>query len=127
MLFDSFEPGCVIGSATDTIDAPMLALWAQLYGNPGSPAGAVPMALVTPLLMRGYMRVIAPRPPGNVQVRKKIGLLAAPRLGEEVRTEFRCARKELRRDRRYVDFTARGTGEGGRELFTAEMTIIWAA
>jgi hypothetical protein len=127
MLFDSFEPGRVIGSATSSIDARLLAMWQQVYGSGGNASDVVPMALVTPLLMRSYMKVIAPRPPGNVQVRKKIGFVAAPRLGEEVRTEFQCARKELRKERHYLTFAARGTGEGERELFTAEMTMIWAA
>ena len=35
--------------------------------------------------------------------------------------------KEIRRERRYVDLLAVGTGEGERPLFEGRLSLIWAA
>jgi hypothetical protein len=38
-----------------------------------------------------------------------------------------CVEKAFKRERRYVELQARGTGEEGRPIFTGRMTLIWAA
>ena len=83
------------------------------------------MAVVA--MMRAYLHVVAPRPPGNVHARQQLQMHALPRLGESMRIAVTCAGKELRRERRYVDLRVRATGEGGRALFEGLLSLIWAA
>jgi hypothetical protein len=79
------------------------------------------------LLMRAYMRILTPRPPGNIHVRQRLELIAGIVPGEEVTTELECASKELKRERRYVELACHASGKAGRPLFDGRMTIIWAA
>ena len=127
LLFDAFRPGADMGAATERVDAALLARWRELYPWDEPAPREAPAAVATVLIMRAYMKVIAPRPPGNIHARQRTELAALPRLGEEVTTRFRCSGKELRKERRYVQLATRSTGEAGRLLFTSAMTLIWAA
>jgi len=127
LTFDSFRPGASMGRATEAIDDEILASWRQLYPWDAAPAGELPAGLATVLLMRAYMHLLTPRPPGNIHARQRLELLAAIAPGEEVTTEIVCVGKELKRERRYVDLACRASGKAGRPLFDGRMTIIWAA
>jgi hypothetical protein len=127
LTFDRFEPGAALGSHTESVDAGMLGHWRTLYPWDAPAGDALPAGLATVLLMRAYMQVLSPRPPGNVHARQTLALSALPRPGEPVTTAFTCASKALRRERRYVEVDARATGDGGRPLFAGRMTLIWAA
>jgi acyl dehydratase len=87
----------------------------------------LPYGFATVLMMRAYMRILTPRPPGNIHARQHLKLLAGIAPGEEITTELECAGKELKRERRYVELACRATGKAGRPLFDGRMTIIWAA
>ena len=126
LRFEAFSPGTIMGRASERLDEPLVALWKELYAGDGDESAEVPLGFSTVLIMRAYMQVLTPRPPGNIHVRQKVAIAALPRLGEEVATEIRCVGKALRRERRYVELETRSTGESGRELFTGEMTLIWA-
>ena len=78
-------------------------------------------------MMRGFLTVVAPRPPGNVHARQQLKLAALPREGEVIRTTITCVNKELRRERRYVELQALGTGDGGRPIYDGRLTLIRAA
>lgn len=127
LLFDAFSPDRIMGRASERLNESMMTMWKELYPCEVDQRGHAPAGLSTLLIMRAYMQVLTPRPPGNIHVRQKVEIAALPRLGEEVATEIRCVGKELRRERRYVDLETRSTGERGRELFTGAMTLIWAA
>lgn len=127
LTFDSFRPGVSLGCATDAIDGETLASWRQLYPWDAAPVGELPAGLATVLLMRAYMRILTPRPPGNIHVRQRLELLAGIAPGEAVTTELECAGKELKRERRYVELGCRANGKAGRPLFEGRMSIIWAA
>lgn len=127
LLFDGFQPGAVMGRASERVDAALLGLWQQLYPSSGPDAGEMPEGVATVLIMRAYMKVLAPRPPGNIHARQRVELTALPRLEEEVTTEIRCTGKRMHKERRYVEVASRSTGAGGRELFNGAMTLIWAA
>lgn len=127
--FDEFVPGATLGSRTQTLDEPLLRALRAVYG----PGEGGPMrrpeaaALAMVLMMRAYMAVVAPRPPGNIHARQRLRIQALPTTGESLSVVLRCHAKELRRGRRYVDFEAVGTGAGGRALFTGLLTLVWAA
>lgn len=126
LLFDGFRPGAVMGRSTERVDEKLLASWRALYPWDVPAPGELPAGVATVLVMRAYMKVLAPRPPGNIHARQRLALAAPPRIGEEVTTEIRCAGKELRKERRYVDVETRSTGANGRALFNGAMTLIWA-
>jgi acyl dehydratase len=127
LLFDSFVPGAVMGSSSERVEPALLDKWLELYPWDVPAAGEAPAGVATVLLMRAYMRVVAPRPPGNIHARQRFEYIAPARLGEEVTTEITCTGKELRKERRFVELATRSAGEGGRELFRGNMTLIWAA
>ena len=127
ITFDDFQPGANMGHATDVVDERILDLWRQLYPWDAIPAGELPPGLATVLLMRAYMRILTPRPPGNIHARQRMELIAQAKPGEEITTSMQCTGKELKRERRYVEMAARSTGMDGRLLFTGRMSLIWAA
>lgn len=130
ITFVDFQPGTRLGEHTDTYDAQLAQAWQRIFGraqdgSANGPAEAASIAMV--LAMRAYLAVVTPRPPGNVHARQQFKLLTRPHPGEQVRTVIACVGKEIKRERFYVDLQARGTGEGGRELFDGRMSLIWAA
>ena len=81
ITFDDFRPGANMGHATDVVDEHILDLWKQLYPWDTVAAGELPPGLATVLLMRAYMRILTPRPPGNIHARQRMELeLSQPRL-----------------------------------------------
>jgi hypothetical protein len=78
-------------------------------------------------MMRAYLDVVVPRPPGNVHAKQKLRMRGVPLQGESMRVTVVCAGKEMRRERRYVELQVSGAGEGGRKLFDGLITLIWAA
>lgn len=127
MTFERFVPGAALGACTERVEARALARWAELYPWDAPLEDEAPAGLATVMLLRAYMRVVSPRPPGNVHARQRLELISPLRCGEAITTAFSCAGRELRRERRYVEIDARGTGEDGRDVFTGRMTLIWAA
>jgi hypothetical protein len=129
LRFDDFVPGEMLGDDAQLLDEQLFSLWRQVFGDQtpeGADAGmAAGLALVA--MMRSYMAVVSPRPPGNVHARQQFRLLALPRPGESIRTVFACAGKEVRRGRRCVELLAQGTGAASRSIYTGSMTMIWAA
>ena len=126
LYFEDFKPAVALGTHVDVYDQVMSDRWCSIYGiDPGSGAEQASIALV--LAMRALLSVVAPRPPGNVHARQRMTLCALPVLGETVQSEVTCVRKEIKRERRYVDFAVKGFGENGRSLYEAEMSLIWAA
>lgn len=127
LTFESFHPGALMGTATETVDERMLELWNKLYPWDETPSDQLPLAMATVLMMRAYMQVLVPRPPGNVHARQHFELLAPIDAGERVTTEVRCVGKEVRRGRRHIELATRSTGSNGRVLFNGRMGLIWAA
>lgn len=127
ILWEDFQPGAAMGEFTLTFDERMAAAWQAIFGkdSAGSPAEGASIALAA--MMRAYLTVVAPRPPGNVHARQRFTLEAVPAQGEAIRTLVTCGDKELKRERRYVDFHVRATGAGDRPLYSGILTIVWAA
>jgi len=126
-LYEDFVPGATIGESVLPFQPELLHAWQRIFGveADGGPAQAASMAVV--MMMRAYLNVVTPRPPGNVHARQHMHLRGTLRLGESIRTVVSCEHKEIRRARRYVDLRAVGTGEGGRPLFDARLSLVWAA
>lgn len=128
--FENFQPGKVMGEAFVTFDDSLAACWQSIFGSQpedGADAAAESASLAVVMMMRAYLQVVSPRPPGNVHARQSFRLEGLPQRGEAIRTEIVCTHKELRRERRYVELRACGTGEDGRPVYTGSMSMIWAA
>lgn len=128
--FERFEPGAVLGEATVTFDAALAQGWQRIFGagaEDGANGAAEGAGVAVVMMMRAYLGVVTPRPPGNVHSRQRLSMRGVPRKGEAIRTVMRCESKELKRERRYVELRAIGTGDGGRLIYDGRLTLIWAA
>lgn len=125
--YDSFVPGVLIGHTTDIIEQKLIDDWIRLYPWETIVPGEVPSAISTVIMMKAYLRIVSPRPPGNIHAKQYAELTSSPSIGETVLTGLKCLSKEVRRERRFVNLEARSTGDGGRALFVGCMSLIWAA
>lgn len=129
ILFEDFQPGVVIGECVQVYDAEQAQRWQAIFSGGTQPqrsaAEGSSMAVIG--MMRAYLQVVTPRPPGNVHARQKLRMYGVPQLGESIRVSVHCSHKEMRRERRYVDLQAQGVGEGDRPLFDGLISLIWAA
>ena len=111
ILFEDFVPGTLLGESVQCYDAQQAQRWQAIFGcqaedGAGGPAEAASMAVIS--MMRAFLGVVTPRPPGNVHARQQLQMQALPEPGEQVRVTVHCAHKELRRERRYVDLQVQG-------------------
>jgi hypothetical protein len=137
ILFEDFKPGSTMGETSLVYGADLANQWERIFGAAPDTADQVAdraadqaakgASIATVMMMRAYMSVVSPRPPGNVHARQHLVLDDVPVQGEKVLVEISCVGKELRRGRRYVDLQVTGTGEGGRPLYRGLMNLIWAA
>jgi hypothetical protein len=127
LLWHDFQPGQSLGEITQVFDTEHSAAWQQIFGSTVDGKAAEGASIAVAMMMRGYLGVVTPRPPGNVHARQRFTLHALPAQGEAIRTEVSCAGKEIKRERRYVDLQVRGTGTDGRPLYDGVLSLIWAA
>lgn len=126
ILYADLVPNTVMGEHCDVYDAAMSDRWRSIFS--GQPSGAAEQASIALVLaMRALLSVVAPRPPGNVHARQQMTVHALPTHGQMVRSEVRCLQKEIKRNRRYIDFAVKGLAEQGQVLYEAQMSLIWAA
>lgn len=125
--YDYFTPGSVLGDWEEPLDARLLALWERLFGARAQDAPARQAGLAVALMMRAYLNVVTPRPPGNIHARQALSVHGLPGSGERVRSTVRCLGKEIRGERRYLQLEVAGEGAAGRPLYTGRMSLIWAA
>lgn len=123
--WEDFQPGAALGEGTQRFEDELSQAWRNIFGEDDGPAEAAGVAVA--MMMRGYFGAVTPRPPGNVHARQRFTLEAMPQPGESIRTVVRCLSKELRRGRRYVELEVRGSGAGGRAVYSGILTLIWAA
>lgn len=130
ITFDDFRPGTALGEAIEVASDALVERWQRIFGTrheDGAGGAAEGASLAVVLMMRAYLGVVTPRPPGNVHARQQFALQAPPRRGEAVRSVVSCVGKEMRRGRRYVELQVQGSGDGGRAIYTGRLSLIWAA
>jgi hypothetical protein len=130
ITFDDFVPGAVMGETILVFEPALAQRWRSIFGDaPADGAGgaAEGAGLAVVMMMRAYLSIVVPRPPGNVHARQRLQLADTPRCSEAIRTVVTCLAKEIRRERRYVELRACGTGDGGRAVYDGHLTLIWAA
>lgn len=130
ILFEDFQRGVLMGEQVEVYDAQQAERWQAIFGNQpedGAHGAAEGASMAVVNMMRAFLQVVAPRPPGNVHAKQQLRMHAIPQLGEAIRVSMVCAAKEMRRERRYVELKVQGTGRGERTLFDGLITLIWAA
>lgn len=127
ITFDDFVPGHCFGAIPITLDEQLWSSWIQLFPDDAACAPDMPEGMTAVLVMRAYMELVAPRPPGNVHASQSFEVARLPRLGQTVTTAITCTGKELRNGRRWVDLATDSRNEGDEHLFTGRMRMIWAA
>lgn len=130
ILFADFQPGAVLGEQVQIYDAQQALRWRAIFGasaGAGASDAAEGASMAVINMMRAYLQLVTPRPPGNMHARQQLCMQAIPEPGEAIRVVLSCIGKEMRRERRYVELQARGTGTGERALFKGLITLIWAA
>ena len=127
IVFADFVPGKTMGSLTETPDDEQLAQWKKLYPWDVPQDGNLPDGMATVLMMRAYLDVISPRPPGNIHTRQHMRLFAPILPGEAVTTTITCTSKEMAGERRKLALTAEGHGPEGRAIYSGTLTLYWAA
>ena len=130
ILYEDFQPGALVGECVEVYDAAQARRWQAIFGNQpenGANGAAESFSMAVVNMMRAYLHIVTPRPPGNVHARQQLRMRSAPKCGEAIRVTVHCANKEMRRDRRYVDLKVQGTGTDGRALFDGVISLIWGA
>lgn len=130
LTFSDLTPNAIIGQHIDVFDQKMADRWKSIFintSNGSSDDGALRASIAVVLAMRAMLLVAAPRPPGNVHARQYIKTYALPKLNETVISEVSCLHKEIKRERRYVDFGVVGKSDDGHPIYEARMSLIWAA
>lgn len=125
--WEHFQPGALLGTTTLTYSESLSQSWRRIFGLDDAGSAAEGASVATALMMRGYLDVVAPRPPGNLHARQRFTIEGIPRQGDEIHLTIICLSKKMKRERRYVDLQVRGKAGDGRGLFVGVMSVVWAA
>jgi acyl dehydratase len=125
-LFADFAEGELLGSYREAIERELLDCWQAAFPDETSGA-ALSHGLLVAHVMRAYMRIMPERPPGNVHARQRYQFGRGLRHGETLVTEFHCAGRQLKGERRWVNLRSRALDASGECLCRGEMSMLWAA
>lgn len=125
--YDRFQAGALLGVWEEAIDVALLEQWAAIFGSHSRDVPARDHGLAVACMMRAYLGVVSPRPPGNIHARQKLSILSRLGPGDVLRSEIWCREKEMRRERRYLTLEVVGSAGEGRPVYAGEMALIWAA
>lgn len=124
--FDDFVPGESLGTIDLVIDDDRRTQWETLYGKSDADA-PVPQGIYVALMMDAYIKAIQPRPPGNVHAMQTLTFSGEDsRFGDLLQLEFVMGAKEMKRDRRWVNFEVTVRAQS-IEIMSGTIRSIWAA
>jgi hypothetical protein len=125
VTFDALTAGALLGSCGMEVTAPEVTAFAALL--PRRPAaGTVPPGFAVALLMRGYMRILPERPPGNIHASLRLAWGAPLRLGDHLIFSLRCREKEWRKGRAWVLFDSLLAKADGTPALAGAKWMVWA-
>lgn len=131
ILFTDFIPGVLMGQCLQIYDEAQAQRWQAIFGHDvdAQDSGAAQAASIAIVgMMRAYLNVVSPRPPGNVHAKQKFTIHELPKLGETLRISVKCESKEERRSRKYLQLRVSGIEDKQqRPLFDGLLTLIWAS
>lgn len=124
-LYDTFEPGKLIGTRTLTLERNLFDRWFQLFPDDRD-GDRMPLGMMAVVYSRAYSDILLPRPPGNVHGAQQFSVVEMPSVGETLVTTLSCASKEMKGERRWVKFGSETRREDATLLFSGVMTTLWA-
>lgn len=124
--YDHFEVGKVYGADTFSVDAEKLRKWLAVYPDDDN-GKLMPPGMTAMIQIQAYMARITPRPKGNMHGSQVFTLLRLPAISEQLVTEVQCTRKEIRKERKWVETSYTTRDAAGDVVFTGVMTTIVAA
>lgn len=127
ILFADYVPGAFMGERVEVYDQEQVRRWQSIFGQDEASTAAEGAGMAVIAMMRGYLNLVTPRPPGNVHARQQLRMHATPQRGESIRIAVHCTGKEIRRERKYVELKVQGFGTQQRPLFDATLSLIWSA
>lgn len=123
-LFDTFEPGKLIGTRTLTLERELLERWFQLFPDDRD-GNRMPPGMMAVVYSRAYSDILQPRPPGNVHGAQQFSIAEMPSVGDTLITSLSCEGKELKGERRWVRFASETRRDDATLLFSGVMTTLW--
>ena len=127
ILFEDFAVGRMMGEFVETITSEQLGEWAALYPWNAATDGTVPASLATILMMRAYVNVVTPRPPGNLHAQQRMRLFGTIAIDEPITSTIECQDKSMAGARRKVELLVLGRGRDDRFVYDGVLTLFWAA
>ena len=122
--FDRLEPGTDFGTMSLPIGSEDAALWSGVFGGPMT--DPVPASLLLALLMRAYLRLLHPRPAGNIHASQDLHFTGIQvRSGDVLEAGLKVQDRFLKKERRWVVFRV-GLSLNGETVLTGDITSIWA-
>src|SRR5690606_13603904 len=98
ITYDTLSPGTLLGEWEETLDPSLSCSWTRLFGTAPADESARQAGLAVVLMIRAYLNVVTPRPPGNVHAKQVFTLENLPEPGKTVRSRIGCVGKEIRRE-----------------------------
>ncbi len=128
--FGDFEVGTDLGTVDVVLDDRRLALWNRVYSFAGSAVSsddkAVPDGLIVAAMMEAYIKVIQPRPPGNIHAGQTLAFAGrSVRPGIQLSLVFACVGKAIKRERKWLTFGVR-VMDGDALVARGDISSIWA-
>ncbi|MCB1468421.1 MAG: hypothetical protein KDK08_15030 [Rhizobiaceae bacterium] len=126
--YEHFQPGETFGSVELELDETRLALWKEVYGDDSriDQTGQVPRGLLVAGMMETYLRVVSPRPPGNIHASQKLMLGSGSlKVGDTVTATVTCLDKVRRKDRGWVTIGV-VMNSNDQEFLRGEIRTVWA-
>ena len=124
--FETFAPVQDFGAFDYQVDEAAFDRWVALYPDDAAHRPLVPSGMAVAVMMRAYMALLQPRPPGNIHAGQHLHIHRLARIGDTMTTSLACIAKELRKERRWVTFETETRDAAGELLFTGRLTSIWA-
>jgi hypothetical protein len=124
-LFDTFEPGELLGCRNLLLERNLVEQWLTLFPEDQN-GDFMPPGMMAAVYSRAYSSILQPRPPGNVHGEQVFTVNRIPRIGDELVTELFCEGKEMKNKRRWIRFASETRNLNGELMFTGLMTTMWA-
>lgn len=124
--FERFISNTLLGEWEEPLSDELQTQWKTIFGDHPADAPAQGAGLAVACMMRAYLGVVTPRPPGNIHARQVLILDNLPQANETIRSQVWCVDKEIRKERNYLTIAVIASGEGDRSLYTGKLSLIWA-
>lgn len=123
--YNDFQPGYEFGATHFRIAAERIRSWAEIYGGEDQPH--VPPGLLIVEMMKAYLDLVHPRPPGNIHAAQRLHCIDMAVPADAVFTASVCCHeKAQRKGRGWVTFDVT-LRTGKRDVLRGEIVTIWAA